>query len=109
MILSLDCGVMSYQALSPPQPLIRDVGSSLRQGGGGEREWQVELSRPPTQQQEEEGPFSPLMFSAPPAIPRIMELDVNHRRYWEYTCILIRGAPSVPSMLIRVQLHSGVQ
>ena len=40
-------------------------------------EWQVDVSRPPTQI---EGPFSPLMFQAPPLIPKIYELDIAGKR-----------------------------
>lgn len=81
-------GRVSFQATPLPlrhldrEPFNRDVATRQGRGekgqGEGEGDWHVELSRPPTQL---EGPFSPLMFQAPPAIPRIMELDVTRKRY----------------------------
>ena len=38
----------------------------------------MDSSRPPTQL---EGPFSPLMFQAPPTIPKIVELDITRQRW----------------------------
>lgn len=64
----------------PPRRMSRDRTQQERgQGSGrkGEGEWHVELSRPPTQL---EGSFSPLMFQAPPTIPRIVELDISRKR-----------------------------
>lgn len=82
LVLSPESERVSCQGTPlPPPRLGRDRGAREEKGRGSEREgggeWHVEHSRPPTQL---EGPFSPLMFQAPPTIPRIMELDISRKR-----------------------------
>lgn len=81
LVLSPESERVSCQGTPlPPPRLGRDRGVQEKGRGSGregEGEWHVEHSRPPTQL---EGPFSPLMFQAPPTIPRIMELDISRKR-----------------------------